>query len=187
MAERDLPPTRVSRACPVCGASLEDHADPTLACCSEACHAEMSRVLQLLAGTPVDGFTCVNDYLDRGGESARETGSQAGEKSAHDRPASGTRRRDTRTSRAEAWLARRVREAPGHVTRGARLYDAYRVWAQEEDPGGALGYTAFLHAVDRAAPIERRVRLMTERGRPQLAFQGIVLTRRGRDNDGRDR
>jgi hypothetical protein len=64
----------------------------------------------------------------------------------------------------------------GHVTRAPRLFGAYRAWAQQHDPQGPLGYTAFIRAADGAAPIETRVMLMTERGRPQLTLHGIVLT-----------
>jgi len=37
------------------------------------------------------------------------------------------------------------------------------------DPEGPLCYTAFIRTIDRAAPIEARVMLMTERAPPQLA------------------
>jgi len=72
-------------------------------------------------------------------------------------------------------LAEEERDA-GHVTRAARLFGASRAWAQQHDPEGRLGYTAFIRAGDRAAPIEARVMVMTERAPPQLALQGTVLT-----------
>jgi hypothetical protein len=71
--------------------------------------------------------------------------------------------------------AEEEREA-GHVTRATRLFGAYRAWAQQHDPEGPLGDTAFIRAGDRAAPIEARVMVMTERAPPQLALQGTVLT-----------
>jgi hypothetical protein len=127
--------------------------------------------LSLLRGEPAGAANCVHDYLGIVfGQPSGEASAQAGEKSCK------SPRSDSRTRRAEDWLDRRVRERPGHVTRATRLYAAYRAWAQLHDPEGPLGYAAFLGTVDRAAPIEARVRLMTERGRPQLAFQGIVLT-----------
>ncbi len=101
--------------------------------------------------------------------------SQVGEKSRGPVSAQVPDRRETGTSRAEQWVALRVREKPGHVTRASLLYSAYRAWAQQRDPDGSLSYTAFQRVVEQGAPIERIVRLRTERGRPQLAFEGIVL------------
>ena len=142
--------------------------------CSPTCEQRAATVWRLLHGETVDGFTCLRDYLN---ENGREERSQAGEKRRLSPVAHASGRRETRTSRAEAWLGRRVREKPGHVTRATHLYAAYRAWAQQHDPKGALSYTAFVRMVDQGAPVERVVRLRTERGRPQLAFEGIVLGR----------
>lgn len=61
------------------------------------------------------------------------------------------------------------------MTRAALLYTAYQASATEHDPDGPLSYAMFLRVVDRAAPIEQRVTITTPRGRPQLAYQGVVL------------
>jgi len=155
----------------VCGSLTGRSAEGTT--CSHACQEQATTVSRLVHGEAVGGFTCLRDYLN---ENGREERSQAGEKRCLSPVAHASGRRETRTSRAEAWLGRRVREKPGHVTRATLLYAAYRAWAQQHDPKGALSYTAFVRMVDQGAPVERVVRLRTERGRPQLAFEGIVLS-----------
>lgn len=159
----------------VCGGTLHGGRSDCVTC-SDACQEQATTVWRLVHGEAVGGFTCLRDYLDVHDRAGREERSQRGEKSRTSRVGNVPTRRETRTSRAEEWLAQRVREKSGHVTRATHLYAAYRAWGQQHDPEGVLGYTAFVRVVDRGAPTERVVRLRIGRGRPQLAFEGIVLS-----------
>jgi len=146
--------------------------------CSPGCRLQAAAVSRLLRGEASDGFTCVQDYLGAVyGENDRERRSHVGEKRRTPHTSRVPTGKQTKSTRAEAWLVWRIREKPGHVTRATLLYAAYRAWAEQHDPEGALGYAAFVRVVEQGAPVERVVRLRTERGRPQLAFEGIVLGR----------
>jgi hypothetical protein len=159
-----------TRLCTFCGQSIEAlRSDAKF--CGSSCRAQHWMLSKLLSGSPAGPYATPKEFAEafvRDRQSRLEKGKKRRT----------TARAETRTIRAERWLMEQVREKPGHVTRAQHLYAAYRTWAEGHESDGPLSYGAFLRAVDRNTPLERRVTLMTARGRPQVAFEGIVLTRR---------
>lgn len=167
----------VVRSCAVCGAGLDGlRADARY--CSTACRTDASRLGRLLAGRPVDGFASVADYLDRYGRRNAAEACKRGRENVLTAPPDPEP--ETRTSRAGRFVARRCRERPGHVTFARRIYAAYLRWGEEHEPDAPLSESAFYRVVEDWAPHEGRARVpLGGKGRPRLAFLGIVLTRKG--------
>jgi hypothetical protein len=152
------------RTCPVCGADLSGHrADAEV--CGDRCRIESSRLRRLLSGETVGPYRCVEDYTER---------RQRAYKPPHK-----IDQEPTRTDRARAFLGERCIERPGHVTFGMAIYAAYLAWCEANEPRGApLSRSAFYRLIDGAAPCEDRLSVSRGgKGRPRLAFRGIVLSR----------
>jgi predicted HTH transcriptional regulator len=65
----------------------------------------------------------------------------------------------------------------GLDTRAFRVEDGRWVTVTWIPPTPTPPYAAFMRAFERIAPIEERVRIPAQRGRPQVAYLGVLLTR----------
>lgn len=145
------------RVCPACGASLEGRrADARY--CTGACRAEASRLERLLAGKPVDGYTSLIEYMD----------------SPQKRTEAAEKRPQTRTDRARLFVRGHVRWREGSRTQAATLFRAYEQWCGEE---ATLSYSGFVHVLDDCADFDDRIHVRGARGRPRLAYAGLMLER----------
>jgi predicted nucleic acid-binding Zn ribbon protein len=183
------------RECAVCGVPLDGHRAEAVYC-SGKCRAEASRFTRILSGEEVDGCRSKAEY-----EARRLGVVWQPPQEAHIRHVNGSHKPAEAVpvpegrsigegpceARVRPFVEGHIREIEGHETAARRLYGAYARWAAEHDPEGAVSRHTFDTWFGRLAPIEARVRRsLGKRGRPEVVYVGVRLTRGGR-MEGRDK